>query len=561
VASERSESGMIPALAAIVPLLLAALCDPEARDARDVVVGLTMASDRSLSIPLAQLLSPLSALIPIGPIELRAAIALAIPAALATFLVARAIESATIASRARGGSAIAFAFAATVGVLLGGAPVAVSLAVIAIELLRDARATRSARAAALLIACWGAPRLAPAVIVALWLMRERDDRSNPILGAVPVLAMTTVLMSLRREAWLSFGHPLRAPSFARAAEIFPSGAMLRAAIVLVVLGVLTRIFAASRTAAERNAPIVAGVALLCSIVLGAPDGIVVAAACVAPLSVSFAGALSIAVERHLARAGRTALSLLIPALALGLGARAFEVHLAANRLGPALVAHDLAPLITLGTVPIRGVILMEDEGSLLRFAGARVVHGVRPDLQVLPAQSLAAGGAARMANQTIATIPAAADPLRALLARGVLDGSDIAPLAQKGAVLAELPAHRLRGVARHAAPTGGPLTIALERVDPSDRRLRRTALERRLAFLATALAARPPSDRLRTALRVSATREARVLSIAGDRDGALAAIARAAAFGADAERLNRWSARVNAKQTLENEPPTNDDGS
>ena len=60
-------------------------------------------------------------------------------------------------------------------------------------------------------------------------------------------------------------------------------------------------------------------------------------------------------------------------------------------------------------------------------------------------------------------------------------------------------------------------------------------------------------------LRRSATREARLLSIGGDRDGALAAIARAAAFGADADRTQRWIARVNSKQSLESEPLTADD--
>ncbi len=553
----------MPTLAAIIPLLLAALSDPESRsfaaDGRDVVVGLTMAADRSFSLPLPQILAPLATLVPIGPIDLRASIALAIPAAIATFLVARRIEAATMAARARGGSAIAFAFAATVGVLLGAISPAASLSVIAIELFGDPRAPSAFRAAAMVVALWGAPRLGPAVIAAALLTRPREERKLAWLGAVPVIVLSLVMMSLRRDAWLSFGHPLRAPSFARAVDVFPSGAMLRAAIVLLVLAVLTRLLAPSKNAADRNALIVAGVALLSSLVLGAAGGLVVAAASVASLSVAFAGALSIAVERHLARAGRTALALLIPALALGLGARAFEVELGARRLGAAAPAHDLGALVTLGIAPTRGVLLMEDETALLRFASARIVHGLRPDVLVLPAQALAAGGAARMANQTIAAIPAAAEPLRALLARGTLDPADIAPLAQKGAVLVELPTHRIRAVARHASPTGGPLHLALERVDPSDRRLRRSALERHLGYLATALAARPDSDRLRSALRVAATREARVLSIAGDRDGALAAIARAGALGADAERMKQWTARVNAKQTLENEPLTPDD--
>src|SRR5207244_736721 len=141
--------------------------------------------------------------------------------------------------------------------------------------------------------------------------------------------------------------------------------------------------------------------------------------------------------------------------------------------------------------------------------------------RVLPAQVLAAGGAAHMTNDTLAALPSAADPLRALLARGALDPSDVAPLAQKTAVIAQLPAHRLRSIARHASSTGGALILALERVDPSDRRIRRATLERRMSFLATTTGANDP---LRRALRIAATREARVLSMALDREGALAAL-------------------------------------
>ena len=539
----------VPAIAASIPLLFAATCDPETAPLRDIVVGLGLASDRSWSIPLPQLVAPLATLIPLGSIDLRASIALAIPAAIASALSAQRIVAA--AGRAR---ILPFAFAITAAVILAASPVAAALVIIAIELALAANA--HALGAAALVALWGAPRLFPVVLVALAMTRHSRDVRRVLVGALPIAALLAVPLFLRRESWLAIGNPLVAASFAGAP--LPSAPILRAAIVLAVLGVLARLLLRAPNREERVLPIVAGVAAA-MVVVQAPGAIAVCGVILAPLSVSFAGALAIAVERHFARAGRVALGLLVPALALGLGARAFEVETLSRRLGPAVAAHDVAPLIIHGLAPARSVLIVEDEATLVEVAHARLISGVRPDLRLLPAQVLAAGGAARMTNETIAAIPAAADPLRALLARGTLDPSDVAPLAQKTGVLADLPVHRLRLAARHSSPTGGPMILALERVDPSDRRARRATLERRRAFLATTLAPLPSSDRLRRNLRMSATREARVLSIALDRDGALAALARAAAFGADAARIARWSARVSAKQTLETEPLSPDD--
>lgn len=548
------KSSRVPAIAAALPPLFAAMCDPEAAPflgaARDVVVGLGLAVDRSWSLPLPQLVAPIATLIPLGSIDLRAAIALAIPASIASYLVALRIVAA-----AGTASILALAFSATTSVILAASPMPVALLVIAVELaLRDDH--DHAFGAAALVAAWGAPRLLPVMIAAMILTRRRTVR-DAWVGALPVAVLAAIPVLLRRDAWLALGNVLRAPSFVHSP--MPSAPILRAAIAIIALGAFARLLLRAPTRSERAAPILAAVALACALFLRVGYAVVVAAAALAPLAVTFAGALSIAVERHLARPGRMALTLLVPALALGLGARAFEVETSARRLREALGAHDLAPLAIYGLAPSRAVLIVEDEPALLAFADARLVLGLRPDLRVLPAQVLAAGGAARMTNETLAAVPPAADPLRALLSHATLEPADVAPLSQKTAVLTSLRAHRLKAIARHASPTGGPLLLALERVDPSDRRIRRPALERRLSFLANVLAARPLDDRLRASLRMAATREARVLSIALDRDGALAALARAAVLGADSQRIARWSARVHAKQTLENEPETDDD--
>jgi len=559
-------------LAATIPLLLATLRDPEARgfdEVREVVLGLGLAWDRSHAAPLGQLLSPIAMLLPIGPLEVRAAMAMALPAVFATFLVARRVAGPDAFTRTRGAWAIAFAFASSAGVLLGAASPGASMAVIAIELALGttgleelAFRTLAARGAALGFATWCAPRLLPAVLVAMVLGAPggglRATR-RVSLGAVPIVAIGVAFAVARSDAWLSLGRPFSAPGFAAATAVLPSGALLRAGLAAALLGLASRFLLRAPTRQEKAAPIVSAVAFACAFLLRAPGAAIVGCVVLAPLAVTFAGALSIAVERHLAAASRYAIVLLVPALALGLGARAFEVELGAGRIGDAVVAHDVAPLLTLGIAPSRGVILVEDEEALLRFAHARLVHGLRPDLHVLPAQTLAAGGAARMANATIAEVPTAADPLRALLSRGAIEPSDASPLALKAALLTELPFARVRGVARYIEPTGGPLIVHLERIDPSDRKLRRPALERRLGLLARLLSARPADDRVRRALRVDATREARALSLALDRDGALAAVARAAAFGADPDRSARWTGKLLARQSIDLEPVTADD--
>jgi hypothetical protein len=74
-----------------------------------------------------------------------------------------------------------------------------------------------------------------------------------------------------------------------------------------------------------------------------------------------------------------------------------------------------------------------------------------------------------------------------------------------------------------------------------------------------ALSSRPTNDGARTALRIAATREARLLSLALDREGAMAALARALALGADEARIARWISLVKSKKSLDAEPPTEDD--
>lgn len=568
--NDPRSSRAIPTLASCVPLLLAVLRDPEAVGfdgaARELVVGLGLASDRSYAPPLGTWLAPLSILLPIGPLELRAAVMMALPAAFAAFLVGRRVAGPDAITRARGAWAIALAFALTSGVLLGASSVAASIAVIAIEcalLEGDEFRTWAARGGALALAAWCAPRMLPAVAVAMVLGAPKQGGSRALrrafFGVLPIVALGVATALARSDAWLALGRPFSAPTFAAASNLFPRGALLRAALACAVLGIAARGLLRTPTRVERLSPIIAGVALASALLLRAPDATIVGCVVLAPLAVSFAGGLSIAVERHLANASRYAIVLLVPALALGLAARAFEVELAEGRIGDAAVAHDVAPILTLGVAPPRGVLIVEDEEALLRFAHARLVHGLRPDLRVLPAQALAAGGAARMANATIAEVEAAADPLRALLARGTLEPSDASPLALKAALLTDLPFTRVRNVSRYVAPTGGPLVVHLERIDPSDRRLRRPTLERRIGLLARLLSSRPPTDRVRRALRIAATREARALSLALDRDGALAAVEHAASFGADPDRTARWTAKLAAKQSIDLEPATPDD--
>src|SRR5207244_3431391 len=84
-----SVSPVFAMVAALVPSTLAALADPAQgeRAQRTLALGLTLGSDRGGGPPIGQALVPLASLIPFGPIEVRAAIALSIPAAVASYLV------------------------------------------------------------------------------------------------------------------------------------------------------------------------------------------------------------------------------------------------------------------------------------------------------------------------------------------------------------------------------------------------------------------------------------------------------------------------------------------
>ncbi len=562
---------MLAAVCAVVPLSFAVFSDPESRpfsgEAREIVLGLGLGSDHSYGAPLIELLASTSSLVPIGPVDARATVAVAIPAAVASYLVARRVARSTPLA-AWGGAAIALAFSAMASVLLAASPASASLVVIAVELALAggrARKFQASMAAMIVAASWSAPRLLPAVACAVWLARRERLASRVAagetmaLGAALVIAPCVALFAVRDGAWLSTGHAFVDGAFRGTAALVSSGAALRAVIVTAVLALAARFLAppssVSRSSDARASVVVGVVAAACGLLLRAEGALAVATAAVAPLATASAGALAIAVDRHVARARRRALLALVPALALGLGARAFEVELDARRIGAdACAAHDLAGIATLGTAPPRAVLLVEDDEALLRFARERLVHALRPDIRLLPTQSLLATGAARMAGRTLAEVPAALEPLRALLARATLEPADIAPLAQKAPVLVELSWPRLHAVARHAAATGGALSLALERIDPSDRRLRRPVLERRLAFFARALASAAPSDRTRRLFRDAAAREARAFASSGDRDAALAALVRAQAFGADADAVARATVKVNAKQTIDADP-------
>jgi len=78
-----------------------------------------------------------------------------------------------------------------------------------------------------------------------------------------------------------------------------------------------------------------------------------------------------------------------------------------------------------------------------------------------------------MAARTIDALPAAGEVVRGLLATATLEEADLAPLAQQVPVLAALAVGRVKALARHVDATGGAVMLALERVDASDRRVRR----------------------------------------------------------------------------------------
>lgn len=564
-----------PLVAAILPLLHASLSDPETlgvdRDGRATIVGLAFGADRSFAPPIGQLLAGAAGLLPIGPIDLRAAIALAIPAAIASAMITARVARAPSSTTPLAHAALTIAAGALGGLFLASSGPGVALVALALELLARPRA----KASRLLIreelilggsiglAIWASPRLAPVVLVACAFAprsfarhRAADDPSPPgrswsiaALGAFAIVPPAVVLLT--HDGWLALGRPFVGGLFA-AGEASQTS-VTRAAIVILVLAA-TAIVMMRGLRGERGPLAIAASALVCGLLLSAKGALVVAAIALVPVAVRMAGALSIAVDRHLAVARLRPLAALVPALGLGLAARGFEVELEQRRLDlDGRAAHDLAAIVTWGVAPPRPALLLEDEETLLRWARERVVHGLRPDLRPVPTQRLLVTGAARVARRAMGALPSAADPIRALLARGVLESPDLAPLAQRVPVLAELPSARLRGVARNTSPTGGAPLLALERVEPSDRRIRRPAVERRLAVVSRGLARRPSTDRVRRALRLAAAREARLLAAAGDREAALVAVARASAFGLDDVTVARWTARITAKSTLDDE--------
>ena len=297
-------------------------------------------------------------------------------------------------------------------------------------------------------------------------------------------------------------------------------------------------------------------------VLHPSGGGVIAAIVLLPLSAAAAGAVHIAVDRQLGDSPsptRRVVAWLIPALTLGLAARALEDDVAArHRRADIAAACDLAPLVIEGAAAPRSLLAVDDTTTLVRWSRDRVVFALRPDTTVLPLQSLLLGGPGRMASHAIEAIPQAADVVRGLLARGALEEFDVSPVEQRVPLRVDLAVPRFRALARHGDATGGPIHLALERVDPSDRRLRRNALERRLRFVIDALRSAPEGEPVRANLRRSATREARLLSTV-DRDASEWALARALALGADPARITRWTVRLRSKQSLEAEPACEDD--
>jgi len=568
----------ISVVAAAVPFVLAALVDPGAP--RESLLGLTLGADRGGAPPIAQIVVPALTLLPIGAVEVRAAIALAIPAAIATFLLTRRASRRPFSGGGFAPSAIVLAFGAIAGALLSSVPPSGALVVVALDLAIEAHVappSRRSRSIGLALgiaglAMWASPRLAPAVLLA----SVSAARSAPFRSvmrracgvALPLgIACAIVLLARDASAWLVLGRPLDDGVLARGTgPLFASAVALRTAIVAIVLTLGTIFVGGWRDSLDpddRAAVVGAIAAILCGVVLHAPGAGHVGVVLLLPLAASTASAMHIAVDRQVGERRRPVqrvIAWLVPALALGLAARAMEDDLRMRRRSAdAAAAVDYASIATLGTTLPRGVLVIEDRRALVSWARDRVVLGLRPDTAVLPVQSLLVGGPGRMATRTLETIPKAADLVRGLLAHGTLEEADASPLAQQATLLVDLPASRVRLLARHADPTGGPLRISVERVDPSERRARRAALDRRLKFVVDALASEMVDDPVRAALRTSATREARALSSAGDREGAMAALARSLALGADAQRIARWMARVRAKQTLEIEPVCEDD--
>ncbi len=549
--------------------------------ARELALGLTMGSDHAGGPPLAQVLAPIFTLLPFGDLELRAAIGLSIPGALASFLVMRRAGRTPSASGRGAATAIALAMGALAGAILSRAAVATSMTVIGVELALFAVAVGTKRRplalpsalAAFAFAAWCAPLLAPAglgaLAMAMAILAKKELKSTLWAGAwlfLPTLVVLVAFLAVRdRAAWCVLGRAWHEGPFATArGPLLEGSTMVRAAWATPILAGAALLVAGKQLAADdRASALVAALGVVTTLVTRAEGGPALVVVVLLPTAAAALGALHIAVDRAMAprenenassRAGAArALAWIVPALAVGWSARAVEEEIRSRHVSVDVgAARAFAPIATLGAAPARVVIATEDDESVIAFTRARAGLGLRPDARLLPLGNLLFGGSARTTTLTIAAFPQANVLLRGYLSNGVLAEADVSPLTQQVPLFSTLPAARLLGLARHVDATGEALLVALERIDPSDRRLHRTAIERRLRFVLATLTD-APDDPIRRALRASALREARLLSVAYDREGSLAALERARTLGADPVVIDAASARVKAKAVLENE--------
>jgi hypothetical protein len=561
------------ACAAAAPIL-AVLSDAATRspsELREVASGVAIAGDRSLAAPVAQLLVPLCQLIPIADREHRALLALSLPAALATYLIARRAQASAHREAGLGADAIAAAIALLAAVLLVSAPPGAAIVVVAIELALAAIAAPlvSARldlaCLATLFAAWSAPRLLPALLVplALALRRARPAARVPALlsGAPLVLAGVALLLVRDDDAWLVLGRALRTGAFAGVSGPLVGGPLVYRAAIAVGAASLAAL-ALSRlgrdlTVRDRTALAAAAVVALIVEPLRPVGGVEVALALALPSVAELLVAIHVAVARAIppARAVlRFGLPWLVPALAAGFAARGAEEEATARRRPIEVAAAvELAPIATFGVLAARPIVVVEDEEALLRDAWGLVLDDLRPDLAILPTQSLLLGGEGRMATRAVSRLPRSGELLRSTLAVGEVTESGSSPCAADATLVVDLPSARLREVARHVDPSLGSIRLPLERVDPSDRRLRRAQLLARQRFLDGARA-RLPGDPWTIAAQRASMRVARLLSLAGDREAALAELARARALGVDVVRVGRWEAKLQAKRGVVDEP-------
>jgi hypothetical protein len=558
------------ACAAVAPVL-AALGDVATRDPhelREVAVGIAAAGDRSGCAPVAQLLVPAFELLPFGDREHRALVALAMPAALATFLVATRAWSIARSVAGRGADVIAGAVTVLAAVLLAGAPPGAALVVAAIELALAALATPERLGVAMLaglVGAWASPRLSPALIVPIfWALRRARPgaRIGALAGAAPLIAACVALLFVRdADAWLVLGRAFRTGGFAPDEFALLATPLLRRAAavasIATVLAIAVARFGRDLATRDRVALVASAVLALLADPLRPRGAVAVSIALALPTIAELLVVIQIAVARAIdpRRAVlRFGLPWLVPALTAGFAARAAEEDLSARRRPlDAAAAIDLAPLAAFGALPGHPIVVVEDEDALVRDAWPWLVDDVRPDLELLPTQSLLLGGAGRMATRTAMRFPRAAELLRSTLAESVVTESGSSPLAADATLVLDLPAARLREVARHVDPILGVLRIPLERVDPSDRRLRRQATEPRQRFLDAARAL-VPGDPWTIAPRHASMRAARLLALASDRDAALAELSRARMLGEDPVRVGRWEAKLQGKRTLADEP-------